>query len=184
MAKWKTWASRVTSRRTSTPSWAGLGTTGPGRQRPSLSRKPLARPPARPPGPFLISLRHSPTSTARAWKISLRPRHGTPGAAYPARRGTSSGGKRVWRKNALPKPSKTCSNRWAMLLTKPLPTPGSGICSIRSTSPRKRDSRRRRPPFPPFHPSPPPLTKSRPRHRKRNNRQRLLSHRWMLWARP
>ena len=164
--------------------WSRRRTTGRGKPKPRRMRRSLVRPPARPPGTSSISRRCCPTNTKRALKTSWKARRGARDAAIPGQAGTCRTGKRGWPKNAFKKPSTTCLNRWATARTRLLPTPGSGICSIRSTSPRKRDSRRRRPPFPPFHPSPPPLTKSRPRHRKRNNRQRLLSHRWMLWARP
>ena len=99
------------SRRTSTPLWAGLGTTGPGSPRPRRSRRGLPKSPARPPGAFWILPGHCLSRSARTrcpvWKLP----HGPPGGASPMRRGTSSGGKRAWPRNGLRKPPRTCATR-------------------------------------------------------------------------
>ncbi|MFR0875838.1 MAG: hypothetical protein ACLSHC_15605 [Bilophila wadsworthia] len=99
------------SRRTSTPLWAGLGTTGPGSPRPSRSRRGLPKSPARPPGAFWILPGRCLIRSARTRCPALRLPHGPPGGASPMRRGTSSGGKRAWPRNGLRKPPRTCATR-------------------------------------------------------------------------
>ena len=170
-------------RHTLTLSWSKRRTTERGRPKLRRMRRSLARPPARLPGTFSISRRCCPKNTKRALKTSWKARLGARDADFPGRVGIYRTGKRGWLKKIFRKPSEICSSKWGTARTRHLPKPGSGSCLRPSTFPRKRASRRRRPPFPPFHPSPQPLTKSKPRHRKRNSRQRLLSHRWMLWAR-
>lgn len=79
----------------------------PGLPKPSPLPKPSARLRQPPLGRSLIWRQRSPTSTARAWKISLQARRGPPGAAYPAQAGICNGGKKAWLRSASKKPSKT-----------------------------------------------------------------------------
>lgn len=108
-ARWRTWASRGTSRPTLTPSWAGLGMIGPGRKKPSRSRRVSPKSPARPPGVFWILPGRCLSRSARARCPVWRLPHGPPGGASPMRRGTSSGGKRAWPRSGLRKPPRTCA---------------------------------------------------------------------------